>query len=451
MVATGRLTWWNSGTDGESPDGRQHAGRPTTAGRARVRRRTAAPGVRRRRPGEPPERARAEQEHRWAADQRDERRAPRHAPRRGPVRVGRRGHPPQPHRRRASSSTGPARSSARAGTSGPAGRTPRSSRWPTPATGPAAAPRRHPRAVRAHRPHRAVHRRADRRRRRPGRLRRRRPDPGRGRGRATCCAPPASRSRPGLLADEAERGQRALADRRTRCGRPFVVWKVAATLDGRVAAADGTSRWISSPESRADAHRLRAECDAIVAGVGTVLADDPALTVRDAAGALVGEQPLRVVVDTHGRTPAGARVRDASAPTWVATAAELGTDAAGQVDLAALLRALHAKGRGAGAARGRPDAGRGVRAGRPGRPGGRLPGAHPARRRRRRRSPAPASAPSPTACALDVTDVTRCGPDVRVTARPAARRQRGRADVHRHRRGARRGGRARPTWATASG
>src|SRR4029453_14816928 len=80
---------------------------------------------------------------------------------------------------------------------------------------------------------------------------------------------------------------------------------------------DGTSRWISSAESRADAHRLRAECDAIVAGVGTVLADDPALTVRDGAGALVGDQPLRGVVDTPGRTPGGAGGGDASAPTGV--------------------------------------------------------------------------------------------------------------------------------------
>ena len=149
----------------------------------------------------------------------------------------------------------------------------------------------------------------------------------------------------GLLAAEAEpANERWLTGVRLR--RPFVVWKVASTLDGRVAAADGTSRWISSPESRADAHRLRAECDTIVAGVGTVLADDPALTVRDADRRLVGEQPLRVVVDTSGRTPAGAQVLDASAPTWVATAAELGTGADGQVDLVALLKALHDQGRG---------------------------------------------------------------------------------------------------------
>jgi diaminohydroxyphosphoribosylaminopyrimidine deaminase/5-amino-6-(5-phosphoribosylamino)uracil reductase len=149
----------------------------------------------------------------------------------------------------------------------------------------------------------------------------------------------------GLLAAEAETAnERWLTG--VRLQRPFVVWKVAATLDGRVAAADGTSRWISSPESRADAHRLRAEVDTIVAGVGTVLADDPALTVRDAEGRLVGDQPLRVVVDTHGRTPAGAQVRDSSAPTWVATAAELGTGPDGHVDLAALLSALHDKGHG---------------------------------------------------------------------------------------------------------
>ncbi len=110
----------------------------------------------------------------------------------------------------------------------------------------------------------------------------------------------------GLLAAEAEvANERWLATVRRQ--RPFVVWKVATTLDGRVAAADGTSRWISSPESRRDAHRLRAECDTIVAGIGTVLADDPHLTVRDDAGALTGDQPLRVVVDTHGRTPPGAR------------------------------------------------------------------------------------------------------------------------------------------------
>ncbi|MDP9416512.1 MAG: bifunctional diaminohydroxyphosphoribosylaminopyrimidine deaminase/5-amino-6-(5-phosphoribosylamino)uracil reductase RibD, partial [Actinomycetota bacterium] len=78
----------------------------------------------------------------------------------------------------------------------------------------------------------------------------------------------------GLLRNAAERGNQvwltAIRDR-----RPYVVWKYAASLDGRVAAADGTSRWISGPTARAQVHDLRAECDAVVVGVGTVLADDP--------------------------------------------------------------------------------------------------------------------------------------------------------------------------------
>jgi diaminohydroxyphosphoribosylaminopyrimidine deaminase/5-amino-6-(5-phosphoribosylamino)uracil reductase len=94
--------------------------------------------------------------------------------------------------------------------------------------------------------------------------------------------------------------------------RPFVTWKVACSLDGRVAAADGTSRWITSEPARAEVHRLRAEVDAVVVGTGTVLADDPSLTVRDAAGAAAGRQPLRVVVGERD-VPAGARLRDGAA------------------------------------------------------------------------------------------------------------------------------------------
>ena len=87
-------------------------------------------------------------------------------------------------------------------------------------------------------------------------------------------------------------------------GRPLVVLKLAATLDGRTAAPDGSSRWITGDAARADAHRLRAESDAVIVGAGTVRADDPALTVRDFAGA----DPLRVVL---GTAPAGARVQPA--------------------------------------------------------------------------------------------------------------------------------------------
>jgi diaminohydroxyphosphoribosylaminopyrimidine deaminase/5-amino-6-(5-phosphoribosylamino)uracil reductase len=124
-------------------------------------------------------------------------------------------------------------------------------------------------------------------------------------------------------------------------GRPYLVWKYAATLDGRSAALDGTSRWITAPESRADVHALRGTVDAIVAGVGTVLADDPALTVRVPDRE---RRPLRVVVDSAGRTPAVARVRDGAAPTWVATSAEVGADPTGRVDLAKLMTALYARG-----------------------------------------------------------------------------------------------------------
>ncbi|MFT4263680.1 MAG: bifunctional diaminohydroxyphosphoribosylaminopyrimidine deaminase/5-amino-6-(5-phosphoribosylamino)uracil reductase RibD [Nocardioides sp.] len=93
--------------------------------------------------------------------------------------------------------------------------------------------------------------------------------------------------------------------------RPYLTWKLATTLDGRSAAADGTSRWISSAEARADVHRLRAEADAILAGTGTVLADDPALTAR-AAGVVV--QPLRVVLGERDLPPS-AHVLDAEAET----------------------------------------------------------------------------------------------------------------------------------------
>ncbi len=91
-----------------------------------------------------------------------------------------------------------------------------------------------------------------------------------------------------------------------RTGRPWVTVKLAATLDGRTAAPDGSSRWITGPLARVDVHRLRAECDAILVGAGTVRADDPALTVRDAPGG----DPLRVVL---GRVPEGARVHPAVA------------------------------------------------------------------------------------------------------------------------------------------
>lgn len=119
----------------------------------------------------------------------------------------------------------------------------------------------------------------------------------------------------GVLADEAEKLNRAWTHAVTQ-GRPFVTWKYAATLDGLSAAPDGTSKWITGPAARRDVQRFRAECDAIVAGTGAVLADDPRLTVRDEDDMPLpyDQQPLRVVV---GETtiPRYYRVFDRVAPT----------------------------------------------------------------------------------------------------------------------------------------
>lgn len=115
----------------------------------------------------------------------------------------------------------------------------------------------------------------------------------------------------GLLEDEGEAGNLAWLTS-VRLGRPFVRWKYAATLDGRIAAADGTSRWISSADSRADVHRLRAEADAVVVGGGTLRVDDPHLAVRDIEDAT---QPLRVALDTRAGVRPTARVLDDAAPT----------------------------------------------------------------------------------------------------------------------------------------
>lgn len=117
----------------------------------------------------------------------------------------------------------------------------------------------------------------------------------------------------GLLADEAA-GLNVEWTHAMTTGRPFVTWKFAATLDGRSAAPDGTSKWITGPEARRDVHLRRAECDAIMVGTGTVLADDPQLTVRDSADQPLIHQPLRVVVGRR-EIPHDSRVKDETAPT----------------------------------------------------------------------------------------------------------------------------------------
>ena len=90
-------------------------------------------------------------------------------------------------------------------------------------------------------------------------------------------------------------------------GDPFVITKFAMSLDGKLATRTGDSRWISGEESRRYAHKLRRSVDAIIVGVGTVLADDPRLTVR-AKGQGKETEKLKVIVDSHGKTPLDARV-----------------------------------------------------------------------------------------------------------------------------------------------
>ncbi|MFC4032031.1 bifunctional diaminohydroxyphosphoribosylaminopyrimidine deaminase/5-amino-6-(5-phosphoribosylamino)uracil reductase RibD [Streptomyces polygonati] len=241
----------------------------------------------------------------------------------------------------------------------------------------------------------------------------------------------------GLLAEEAEAVNIAWLTS-VRLGRPYVRWKYAATLDGRIAAADGSSRWISSPQSRQDVHRLRAEADAVVVGSGTLLADDPQLAVRGVDGAT---QPLRVVVDTRARIALAARVLDDAAPTLVVvgedadTAHLPGVDIArlpyaeppgphaaptgpGGIDITALLAELHGRGVRSVLLEGGPTlAGAFVAAGAVDTVTGYLApallGAGPA---------ALADAGISTiaqALRLDVIDVVRLGPDLRVSAVPA--------------------------------
>ncbi|WP_411110791.1 bifunctional diaminohydroxyphosphoribosylaminopyrimidine deaminase/5-amino-6-(5-phosphoribosylamino)uracil reductase RibD [Streptomyces sp. c-19] len=225
----------------------------------------------------------------------------------------------------------------------------------------------------------------------------------------------------GVLADEAEAVNIAWLTS-VRHGRPFVRWKYAATLDGRIAAADGTSRWITSAESRADVHRLRAEADAVVVGSGTARADDPHLAVRGMDEAV---QPLRVVVDTEATAvKPGARILDDAAPTLIAVAEEAETALPDVVRLPraerglsvpALLEALHARGVRSVLLEGGPTlAGAFVAAGAVDQVVGYLApvllGAGPA-------ALADAGISTITeALRLDITDISNIGSDIRITA-----------------------------------
>jgi len=133
-------------------------------------------------------------------------------------------------------------------------------------------------------------------------------------------------------------------EKRMRTGTPRVVVKIAASLDGRVALANGESRWITGPEARADVQRLRAESSAVLTGIDTVLADDPQLNVRDAAIDLLGRQPLRVVLDTQLRMPTQARMLQVDGEILVFTdERNLGPDIVRNVGKSAALRAAGAE------------------------------------------------------------------------------------------------------------
>jgi len=103
--------------------------------------------------------------------------------------------------------------------------------------------------------------------------------------------------------------------KRVTTGLPFVLWKAAMTLDGKIATRAGGSRWITGERARKEVHRLRSRYDAVLVGVGTVLADDPELTVRGIRGAV---NPLRVVVDSRASLPLDARALNSEAETLIA-------------------------------------------------------------------------------------------------------------------------------------
>ncbi|MFQ5905879.1 MAG: bifunctional diaminohydroxyphosphoribosylaminopyrimidine deaminase/5-amino-6-(5-phosphoribosylamino)uracil reductase RibD [bacterium] len=150
----------------------------------------------------------------------------------------------------------------------------------------------------------------------------------------------------GLLEDEARRVNETYM-KFMKTGLPFVTLKVAATIDGKIATKAGESRWITEDEARDRVQSLRMGADAILVGVGTVLADDPSLTVRDTE---IERKPRRIVLDSKLRTPRNAKLLDGNAPTVIATTVSpsrtvenaevwsLESDPSGRVSLNSLLQ-----------------------------------------------------------------------------------------------------------------
>ncbi len=153
----------------------------------------------------------------------------------------------------------------------------------------------------------------------------------------------------GLLQADAERLNPGFIKRMTQ-GLPYVRCKLGMSLDGRTAMASGESQWITSPQSRRDVQRLRAESSAIMTGINTVLADDCSLTVREIA---TDRQPIRVVLDTHGRLPAEAAMLKQAGQTWLLSSVNASIAGAelvivperdGRLDLTAAMRLLAERG-----------------------------------------------------------------------------------------------------------
>lgn len=134
----------------------------------------------------------------------------------------------------------------------------------------------------------------------------------------------------GCLESEARLAHRGFLNR-LRAARPMVTLKAATSLDGRIAAATGVGRWITGERARAWAHRLRAEHDAVLVGIGTVLADDPELTCR--LPGLADRSPVRVVLDRRLRLPPESRLARTAreVPVWIVTRAPVDPDRAGRL------------------------------------------------------------------------------------------------------------------------